>query len=182
MEVIVATGAGPDKTLYALRRRIPAIWDGRIPIAAYRLFAWIGSSSLCSGCTSCWASCGSATPSPSIGSRATPIFHVVVPLIIVLGFIRGTFLGPIKSVDDLFGSAYGLTWLTALTVTILTYLFGLFVIVPALHRMDLAQVNPDGSPTPALAAATNQVKRLVSLELIGFLVIFTCMILMRFGL
>jgi hypothetical protein len=48
--------------------------------------------------------------------------------------------------------------------------------------MDLAQVNPDGSPTPELAAATNQVKRLVSLELIGFLVIFTCMILMRFGL
>lgn len=117
-----------------------------------------------------------------IGSRATPIFHVVVPLIIVLGFIRGTFLGPIKSVDVLLGSAYGLTWLTALTVTILTYLFGLLVIIPALRRMDLAQVNPDGSPTPALAAATNQVKRLVSLELIGFLVIFTCMILMRFGL
>ena len=117
-----------------------------------------------------------------IGSRATPIFHVVVPSIILLGFIRGTFLGPIKSVDVLFGSAYGLTWLTALTVTILTYLFGLFVIVPALRRMDLAQVNPDGSPTPVLAAATNQVKRLVSLELIGFLVIFTFMILMRFGL
>jgi len=33
-----------------------------------------------------------------------------------------------------------------------------------------------------LEAATNRVKRLVSLELIGFLVIFSCMILMRFGL
>lgn len=117
-----------------------------------------------------------------IGSRATPIFHVVVPLIIVLGVVRGTLLGPIKSVDDLFGSAYGLTWLTALGVTILTYLFGLFVIVPALRRMDVAQVNPDGSASPALAAATDHVKRLVSLELLGFLVIFTCMILMRFGL
>lgn len=119
--------------------------------------------------------------SSAIGSRATPIFHVVVPLIIVLGFIRGTFLGPIKSVNDLLGTAYGLTWLTALIVTTLTYLFGLRVIVPALRRMDLTEVNPDGSPTPALAAATNQVKRLVSLELIGFLIIFTCMILMRFG-
>ena len=117
-----------------------------------------------------------------IGSRATPIFHVVVPLIIVLGIIRGTLLGPIKSVDLLFGSAYGLTWLTALIVTVLVYLYGLFVIIPALRRMDVAPVNSDGSPTPALVAATNQVKRLVSLELVGFLVIFTCMILMRFGL
>ncbi len=117
-----------------------------------------------------------------IGARATPIFHVVVPMIIVLGFVRGTFLGPIKSVDILLGSAYGMTWLTALIVTILTYLFGLFVILPALRRMDAVPLSPDGSATPALVAATNRVKRLVTLELIGFLVIFTCMILMRFGL
>jgi uncharacterized membrane protein len=117
-----------------------------------------------------------------IGARATPIFHVVVPLILILGFIRGTFLGPIKSVDDLLGTAYGLTWLTALIVTSATYLFGLFAIVPALRAMDLAPVQPDGSPTPSLVAATNRVKRLVSLELLGFFVIFTCMILMRFGL
>ncbi len=32
-----------------------------------------------------------------IGSRATPIFRAVVPLIIILGFVRGTILGPIKS-------------------------------------------------------------------------------------
>ena len=117
-----------------------------------------------------------------IGSRATPIFHVVVPAIIILGIIRGTVLGPIASFDFLFGSAYGWTWLTALGVTILTYLFGLFVIGPALRAMDSAQVGSDGSPTPELSAATDRVKRLVGLELIGFLVIFTCMILMRFGL
>jgi uncharacterized membrane protein len=117
-----------------------------------------------------------------IGSRATPIFHMVVPAIIMLGIIRGTVLGPIKSVDVLVGSAYGLTWLTALGATILTYLFGLFAIVPGLHRMDLSPVNPDGSPTPELSTATAHVKRLVGLELLGFLVIFTCMILMRFGL
>jgi len=44
-----------------------------------------------------------------IGARATPIFHVVVPLIIVLGFIRGAVLGPIKSIEFLLGTAYGLT-------------------------------------------------------------------------
>ena len=117
-----------------------------------------------------------------IGSRATPIFHVVVPLIIGLGFIRGTFLGPIKSLDFLFGTAYGWTWLVALTVTVLTYLWGLFVIIPGLRAMDLAPLNADGTATPELEAATNRVKRLVSLELVGFFIIFTCMILMRFGL
>ena len=117
-----------------------------------------------------------------IGSRATPIFHVVVPLIVVLGIIRGTFLGPIKSIEILFGTSYGLTWLTALTATVLTYLFGLLVLVPALRAMDLVAVGPDGSSTPELAAATDRVKRLVGLELIGFFIIFTCMILMRFGL
>jgi hypothetical protein len=48
--------------------------------------------------------------------------------------------------------------------------------------MNAVELGPDGSPTPALAAATDRVKHLVSLELIGFVVIFTCMILMRFGL
>jgi uncharacterized membrane protein len=120
--------------------------------------------------------------SSHIGARATPLFHVVVPMIIVLGVIRGTFLGPIKTIEILLGSAYGLTWLVALGATILTYLFGLFAIVPALRRMDLAPVETDGSPTPELGTATNHVKRLVGLELLGFLIIFTCMILMRFGL
>lgn len=80
------------------------------------------------------------------------------------------------------GTAYGLTWLVALIVTILTYLWGLFVIIPGLRAMDRAPLNADGTPTPELEAATNRVKKLVSLELLGFFVIFTCMILMRFGL
>jgi uncharacterized membrane protein len=117
-----------------------------------------------------------------IGSRATPIFHVVVPAIVVLGIIRGTALGPIRSLEVLLGTAYGITWLIALTVTIGLYLFGLRVIVPALRRMDLVPIGPDGSPTEPLTAATDRVKRLVGLELLGFLVIFSCMILMRFGL
>jgi uncharacterized membrane protein len=117
-----------------------------------------------------------------IGSRSTPIFHVVVPLIILLGIIRGTLLGPIKSTDVLFGSAYGLTWLVALTAAVATYLWGLLVIIPALHVMDSSPLNPDGTGTPELERATNRVKLVVSLELIGFFIIFTCMILMRFGL
>jgi hypothetical protein len=43
-------------------------------------------------------------------------------------------------------------------------------------------VGPDGQPTARLVAATDDVKRKVVLELGFFLVIFTAMILMRFGL
>jgi hypothetical protein len=64
-----------------------------------------------------------------------------------------------------FGTSYGLTWLTALGATIATYLFGLFVIVPALQRMDRAAVHQDGSASLALVTAITRVKRLVALEL-----------------
>jgi uncharacterized membrane protein len=117
-----------------------------------------------------------------IGERALRVIDVVAPSVVVLGVIRGTLLGPIKSVDFLFGSAYGLTWLIALVVAVLTFLWGRIVIMGGVRTMNLAPVNSDGTPTPELEAATNGVKLLVSLELIGFLVIFTCMILMRFGL
>ena len=119
--------------------------------------------------------------SSAIAARATPLFQVVVPTIVVLGVIRGTVLGPIKGIDAL-ATAYGVTWLVGLVVTVATYLWGLRVIVPAIRAMDSAPVGGDGVPTPALTAATERVKQVVLLELLGFLVIFTCMILMRFGL
>jgi hypothetical protein len=70
----------------------------------------------------------------------------------------------------------------ALVATVGTYLWGLVVIIPAIRAMDAAPLSQDGEATQTLVAATDQVKRLVLLELLGFLVIFTCMILMRFGL
>jgi uncharacterized membrane protein len=118
----------------------------------------------------------------ALGVRSNRVFQVVVPLIILLGFVRGTVLGPIRGVDALLGTAYGWTWLIALVVTSLTYLWGLRVIVPAVAAMEGAPLNSDGTATAELVLATNRVKRLVLLELLGFLVIFTCMILMRFGL
>jgi hypothetical protein len=120
--------------------------------------------------------------SSAIAARATPLFHVVVPTIIILGMIRGTLLGPIRSVDALLGTAYGLTWLVALAATVGTYLWGLLVLVPAIRAMDAAPLAPDGAGTPTLVAATDRVKGLIMVELVGFAVVFTCMILMRFGL
>lgn len=116
------------------------------------------------------------------GARATRVFDVVVPLVIVLGIVRGTLLGPIKSFDDMLGTAYGVTWLLALIATILTFMWGKIAINGAVARMDAAPVNADGTASRQLEAETARVKLIVGLELIGFVVIFTCMILMRFGL
>ena len=117
----------------------------------------------------------------SYGERATRLFDVLVPVLIILGVVRGTLLGPIKDVGDVFGSTYGITWLVALVAAIATFLWGRIVINGALQTMNEAPVNADGSATLQLEAATARVKVVVVLELVGFLVIFTCMILMRFG-
>jgi uncharacterized membrane protein len=115
------------------------------------------------------------------GERATRLFDVLVPAVIALGVLRGTLLGPIKDVGDIFGSTYGITWLVALVAAIATFLWGRIVINGALQTMNAAPVSADGSATLQLEAATARVKVVVVLELVGFLVIFTCMILMRFG-
>ena len=117
-----------------------------------------------------------------LGKQGVRVIDIVGPAVIVLGVLRGTVFGQIKSADDLFGTAYGLTWLVALVLAIATFLWGRFVIVPSTRLLSQAPVNPDGSPTAELDAALRKAKGVTVLELIGFLAIFTCMILMRFGL
>jgi putative copper export protein len=116
-----------------------------------------------------------------LGRQGVRVFDVVAPAVIVLGIVRGTLLGPIKGADALFGSAYGITWLVALVVAILTFLWGRFVIGPTVERMNAIPLAANGSAAPELEAAISRAKLVVILELVGFLTIFTCMILMRFG-
>lgn len=117
----------------------------------------------------------------AVGVRGTAIFRIVAPAIIVLGFIRGTVFGPIKSLDAL-TTAYGITWLIALVVALALWRWSLTTYARALHALTTVPLAPDGSATPEVEAATNRVKKLAVLELVFFFVIFTCMILMRFGL
>jgi hypothetical protein len=105
--------------------------------------------------------------------------------VIVLGVIRGTAFGPIRGLGDL-GTQYGLTWLVALVAAIATYLWGLRVISPAVMKLNSVAESEatlaDGSPSPVIAAIVADIRRKALLELLGFFVIFSCMILMRFGL
>jgi uncharacterized membrane protein len=120
----------------------------------------------------------------AVGARANRIIPAAAGAVILLGILRGTVFGQIKTFEAL-GTTYGITWLVALVFAIGTFLWGFRVIGPSLERLGTISqaeaLNPDGTPTPALAALVAVVKRNVLLELVGFVVVFTCMILMRFG-
>jgi hypothetical protein len=103
-----------------------------------------------------------------LAKRATPILDVVVPTIIVLGIIRGTLLGPIESVGDVFGTPYGITWLVALVAAVATFLWGRLVIVPTVKGMSAVPLTPDGGATPELDAAVERAKQVTVVELLGF--------------
>ncbi len=121
----------------------------------------------------------------AIGVQAEKVIKPVAIGVIVLGILRGTVWGPINELGDL-GTAYGITWLIALAVTIGAYLWGTRVVVAAFDQLNAVPeaeaIGSDGQPSPALTAAVERVKRVSVLELGFFFVILTCMILMRFGL
>lgn len=93
---------------------------------------------------------------------------------IVLGVILGTIVGPIQSLTFLVGTAYGITWLVSLVLALAVFAFGLWVLTPAVAGVARAT-------TPAeLEAAVARVRRYAILQLAGFLLIFTAMVLMHF--
>ena len=104
---------------------------------------------------------------------------------VVLGILRGTVFGQIRSLDAL-TTAYGVTWLVALIVTISIIVYVEAFLAPRgavlIRDVEGATGGPGGGPTPAFSEEVRRVTFLGMLELAGFLVVFTCMILMRFGL
>ncbi len=114
-----------------------------------------------------------------IASRVSPLTtRVLRPtaiLVIVLGIIRGTFLGPLHSVQDVFGTTYGVTWLVALIGAIVLFTFIEVVFDPNIRRLNTAKSDAEYDAT------LGRVKVLAVVELLGFFAIFTCMILLRYG-
>ena len=100
---------------------------------------------------------------------------------IALGVVCGTLLGPIKDVGDVFGSIYG--------ITVAGRARRCDRHIPAGQDRDqrcdseteCCSDERVGTATTKLEAEMARVRLVVVLELVGFLVIFTCMILMRFG-
>jgi putative copper export protein len=94
--------------------------------------------------------------------------------LIWLGLLRGTYLGPIQSLDVLLHTGYGHTFLTALVLTV-----G-FMAHSGMMRARIPQRVWDGDRLRPEAA--RYITRYHTIALIWLLLILLCMIAMRFGL
>jgi len=104
---------------------------------------------------------------------------------IIMGILRGTVWGRIDGSDVLFPSRYGIVWLIALIAAIATFAWGEGVIRPKLARVSsddpIFMPGPDGTLGAQATAEISRLKLYAGLELLGFLTIFTCMILLQFS-
>ncbi len=116
-----------------------------------------------------------AAISRAAATRVPVITETVGAITILLGIVRGTLLGPVQSMGVLFGTPYGITWGIALVLALGVLGWAHFVTFPLGDRMAAALETGD-------TAVMQRVLALGLIELAGFFGIFTCMILMRFGL
>ncbi|GCE19801.1 hypothetical protein [Dictyobacter kobayashii] len=121
-----------------------------------------------------------------IGERGDKLVIPAAILVILFGLIRGIVFGPVQSLDFLFGTAYGLTFLVSFIMACATLIWGIFVMGRTIHHINnlpLENVQQaDGTFSPTFLALVQRAKLIALLELVGFLIVFSCMILMRFGL
>jgi uncharacterized membrane protein len=106
----------------------------------------------------------------AVGGRVFPIIGI---LVLLLGILRGTVFGPIQSFDALFGTAYGWTWIVALVTTLAIFYTGARYVGPIFEGLN---------ETPDYAGSVARLRRISTIDLGLFFIVFTCMILMRFGL
>jgi uncharacterized membrane protein len=99
---------------------------------------------------------------------------------IVLGFLRGTVFGWIVGLDVAFGTTYGLTWTTALVLGVAITILG-GMVGGNFKKLQAIPVADDGSSQVAFDRQLGKTQLYCRLSLALFLLIFTCMILMRFG-
>ena len=120
---------------------------------------------------------------PAAEARATleavdkfvgPLMMTSGTLVFWLGVVRGTWLGPIKDLEYLFGSSYGLTFLLALLLTLVISVYGA---VSSRNLYEKVWNKDQFTPT---AAQYIRNSNLASLS--GLMVVLVCMVLMRFGL
>ena len=108
-----------------------------------------------------------------LGEIGAKVFPFVGLAVLALGIIRGTLFGPINSLDDLLGTAYGWTWIVALLTTVALFYTGARYIGPTFEGL---------KETSDYAGSVARLRRISTIDLGLFFIVFTCMILMRFGL
>ena len=90
--------------------------------------------------------------------------RVIIPaglLVMLLGLVSGIVFGPVRSLDFLFGTAYGLTFLIAGLAALATFAWGQLILTPAARRLDtfpLAEVMKPGRTVAVAFAAQVQAR------------------------
>jgi uncharacterized membrane protein len=123
----------------------------------------------------------------AMAPRMAMLMRVAAVVVIVLGLLRGTVWGPLPPGDGSlsFGSQYGMTWSISILLAIAIAAIGDGVLGRTAGRLyaDDALWAPgaDGRPAAGLLAGTARLRTWSLVQLVLFLAVFTCMILMRFG-
>ena len=99
-------------------------------------------------------------------------------LTVTAGLLRGTVFGRIQSTDVLFGTRYGIVWLAAFGVGIFLALWSHLVLWRSARRM-IAMPQPAAPSGPVVAARPDPIP--VVVEMVGFFVLFTFMIVLKFS-
>ena len=111
-----------------------------------------------------------------VSPLTTRVLRPTAILVILLGVVRGTFFGPLHSVQDVVSTTYGVTWLLALAGTLVLYALIELLFDPAITRLNTSTSDAE------YAATLGRVKIYAVVELLGFFAIFTAMIFLRYGL
>ena len=109
-----------------------------------------------------------------LGGRLTRVFAPVGFLTILFGLLTATVFGPVKSLDVLWTSAYGVTALVALLIAIALAVLG--------ARTGQVGMRIATAPEPERPQLLARIGRMTSMAVSGFVAVLICMVLMRFGL
>lgn len=109
----------------------------------------------------------------NVGSRIPRVMEAAAIGVILVGIVRGTVLGDIHSLDDL-GTSYGIAWLVSLVAGVFLLFWGILVTSPSVEKLGCV-------PEAEAPAMVRRTLRNAWIELAGFVLIFTAMIVMHFA-
>jgi uncharacterized membrane protein len=110
----------------------------------------------------------------ALEKRIGPLMAVSGSLVVSLGVLLGTAIGPIRSLDALLGTAYGLTWLTALVIALFLTVWG--------ARWHDRLLGPIWEGDQMRADASARLRTATIIEMTCFGAILVCMVLLGAGL
>ena len=123
-----------------------------------------------------------------LAPRMAMLMRAAALIVIVLGVVRGIAWGPRNAAGTGFdfASQYGMTWSLSIVLAIAIAAVGDGAIVRTMRKLYgddalWSYASTGGPPPAAFSALTGRLRTWSIVQLVLFVAVFTCMILMRFG-